>query len=65
MGVTVEKSPSVKLYDRWFDERTYFGSDKPLLKISDVLNLVYSMLRKHTYKKIDDETIEEYDDKVN
>eukprot|EP00957_Ditylum_brightwellii_P071941 5467693-Ditylum_brightwellii.AAC.1 len=63
MGVTVKKSPPVKLYDRWFDECTYFELDEPPIKISDVLDLIYRTLSKHTYKKIDDETIEEYDDK--
>eukprot|EP00957_Ditylum_brightwellii_P181192 13801789-Ditylum_brightwellii.AAC.1 len=63
MGVT-KNLPPVKLFDGWFDERTYFESDKPPIKVSDVLDLIYSMLSKHTYKKINDETIEEYDDEV-
>eukprot|EP00957_Ditylum_brightwellii_P199174 15182769-Ditylum_brightwellii.AAC.1 len=63
MGVT-RKLPPVKLFDGWFDECTYFELDKPPIKISDVLDLIYNMLSKHTYKKIDDETIEEYNDEV-
>eukprot|EP00957_Ditylum_brightwellii_P209659 15362680-Ditylum_brightwellii.AAC.1 len=63
MGVT-KKSPLVKLFDGCFDERMYFELDKPPIKISNVLDLIYSMLSKHTYEKIDDETIDEYDDEV-
>eukprot|EP00957_Ditylum_brightwellii_P040344 3053100-Ditylum_brightwellii.AAC.1 len=62
MGVTRKSSP-VKLFDGWFDERTYFKLDKPPIKVSDVLDLIYSMLSKHAYEKINNETIEEYDDK--
>eukprot|EP00957_Ditylum_brightwellii_P066994 5085562-Ditylum_brightwellii.AAC.1 len=64
MGVTAKKSPPVKLYDGWFDDCTYFELDKPPIKISNILNLIYSTLSKHKYKKIDNETIEEYDDEV-
>eukprot|EP00957_Ditylum_brightwellii_P088046 6706864-Ditylum_brightwellii.AAC.1 len=63
MGVT-KKLPPVKLFDRWFDEHTYFKSDKPSINVSDVLDLIYSRLSEHAYKKINNETIEEYDDKV-
>eukprot|EP00957_Ditylum_brightwellii_P199142 15180147-Ditylum_brightwellii.AAC.1 len=61
MGVT-KKLPPVKLFGGWFDERMYFESDKPSINVSDVLDLIYSMLSKHTYEKINDETVEEYDD---
>eukprot|EP00957_Ditylum_brightwellii_P141511 10780119-Ditylum_brightwellii.AAC.1 len=61
MGVT-KKLPPVKLFDGWFDERMYFKSDKPPINVSDILDLIYSMLSEHTYKKINNETIEEYDD---
>jgi hypothetical protein len=63
MGVT-KKSPPVKLFDGWFDERTYFESDKPSINVSDVLDLIYSTLSEHTYEKMNDETVEEYDDEV-
>eukprot|EP00957_Ditylum_brightwellii_P075196 5714603-Ditylum_brightwellii.AAC.1 len=63
MGVT-RKLPPVKLFDRWFDEHTYFESDKTPINVSDVLDLIYSMLSEHTYKKINDETVEKSDDKV-
>eukprot|EP00957_Ditylum_brightwellii_P017932 1351097-Ditylum_brightwellii.AAC.1 len=62
MGVT-KKLPSVKLFDGWFDERMYFESDKPPIKVSHILDLIYSTLSKHTYEKISNETVEEYDDK--
>eukprot|EP00957_Ditylum_brightwellii_P040660 3077361-Ditylum_brightwellii.AAC.1 len=62
MGVT-KKSPPFKLFDGWFDERMYFKLDKPSINVSDFLALIYSTLSEHTYKKINDETIEEYDDK--
>eukprot|EP00957_Ditylum_brightwellii_P074835 5687160-Ditylum_brightwellii.AAC.1 len=61
MGVT-KKLPHVKLFDGRFDDSTYFESDKPPIKVSDVLDLIYSALSKHMYEKINDETIEEYDD---
>eukprot|EP00957_Ditylum_brightwellii_P119982 9156588-Ditylum_brightwellii.AAC.1 len=64
MGVTVKKSPAVKLFDGWFDEHTYFKSKNALIKVSDVLDLIYSMLSECTNKKVDDETVGEYDDKV-
>eukprot|EP00957_Ditylum_brightwellii_P178989 13634279-Ditylum_brightwellii.AAC.1 len=64
MGVTVRKLPPVKLFDGWLDEHTYFESDKPSIKISNILNLIYSTLSKYTYKKINDKTIKEYDDEV-
>eukprot|EP00957_Ditylum_brightwellii_P177798 13543352-Ditylum_brightwellii.AAC.1 len=63
MGVTKE-SPPVKLFDGWFDERTYFESDKPPIKVSDILDFIYSTLSEHAYEKINNETIEEYDDEV-
>eukprot|EP00957_Ditylum_brightwellii_P106852 8151760-Ditylum_brightwellii.AAC.1 len=63
MDVT-KKLPPVKLFDGWFDESTYFELEKPPIKVSDVLDLIYSTLSEHTYKKINDETTEEYDDKV-
>eukprot|EP00957_Ditylum_brightwellii_P132748 10122625-Ditylum_brightwellii.AAC.1 len=62
--VVTKKSPPVKLFDRWFDECTYFKLDKPHINVADVLDLIYSTLSEHTYEKINDETIEEYDDKV-
>eukprot|EP00957_Ditylum_brightwellii_P094756 7215903-Ditylum_brightwellii.AAC.1 len=61
MGVT-KKSPPVKLFDGWFYECTYFKLDKPSINVSNVLDLIYSMLSKHTYEKMNDETVEEYDD---
>eukprot|EP00957_Ditylum_brightwellii_P001355 106301-Ditylum_brightwellii.AAC.1 len=64
MGVTVRKSPFVKLFDGWFDERTYFELDNSPIKVSNVLDLIYSTLSECTYKKVDNETIEEYDDEV-
>eukprot|EP00957_Ditylum_brightwellii_P006177 467148-Ditylum_brightwellii.AAC.1 len=63
MGVT-RKLPPVKLFDGWFDERTYFELDKPPIKVSDVLDLIYSTLSEHTHKTITNETIEEYDDEA-
>eukprot|EP00957_Ditylum_brightwellii_P159088 12107950-Ditylum_brightwellii.AAC.1 len=63
MDVT-RKSPPVKLFDGWFDERMYFESGKPPINVSDVFDLIYSMLSEHTYKKINNETVEEYDDEV-
>eukprot|EP00957_Ditylum_brightwellii_P007187 545600-Ditylum_brightwellii.AAC.1 len=63
MGVTVRKVPLVKLFDGWLDERTYFESGKPPIKVLGIFKLIYSMLSKHTYNKIDNETIEEYNDK--
>eukprot|EP00957_Ditylum_brightwellii_P183585 13983858-Ditylum_brightwellii.AAC.1 len=62
MGVT-KKIPPVKLFNGWFVERTYFKSDKPSINVSNVLDLIYSALSKHTYEKMNDETVEEYDDK--
>eukprot|EP00957_Ditylum_brightwellii_P138080 10526770-Ditylum_brightwellii.AAC.1 len=64
MGVTVKKLPTVKLFDGCFDERTYFESDKAPIKVPNVLDLIYSMLSERTYKKLNNEIIEEYDDKV-
>eukprot|EP00957_Ditylum_brightwellii_P017989 1355807-Ditylum_brightwellii.AAC.1 len=61
MGVT-KKSPPIKLFDGWFDERMYFKSDKPSINVSGVLDLIYSTLSENTYVKMNDETIEEYDD---
>eukprot|EP00957_Ditylum_brightwellii_P003905 297677-Ditylum_brightwellii.AAC.1 len=62
MGVTKKLLP-VKLFDGWFVEQTYFKSDKPSINVSDVLDLIYSTLSEHTYEKINNETLEEYDDK--
>eukprot|EP00957_Ditylum_brightwellii_P087257 6641769-Ditylum_brightwellii.AAC.1 len=61
MGVT-KKLPPVKLFDGWFDESTYFKSDKPSINVSNVLDLIHSTLSKHAYEKINDDTVEEYDD---
>eukprot|EP00957_Ditylum_brightwellii_P145611 11086835-Ditylum_brightwellii.AAC.1 len=61
MSVT-KKLPPVKLFDGWFDECTYFELDKPSINVSNVLDLIYSTLNQHTYEKINNETVEEYDD---
>eukprot|EP00957_Ditylum_brightwellii_P107691 8216112-Ditylum_brightwellii.AAC.1 len=61
MGVT-KILPPVKLFDGWFDKRMYFQSDKPPINVSNVLGLIYSTLSEHTYEKINNETVEEYDD---
>eukprot|EP00957_Ditylum_brightwellii_P085277 6485982-Ditylum_brightwellii.AAC.1 len=61
MGVTRNLLPA-KLFDGWFDERTYFKLDKPPINVSNVLDLIYSTLSEHIYEKINDDTIEEYDD---
>eukprot|EP00957_Ditylum_brightwellii_P176997 13483199-Ditylum_brightwellii.AAC.1 len=63
MGVTVKKLPAVKLFDGWFDECMYFKSDTAPIKVSDVLNIIYSTLSERTYKKVSNEKGEEYDDK--
>eukprot|EP00957_Ditylum_brightwellii_P034353 2606545-Ditylum_brightwellii.AAC.1 len=64
MGVTVKKLPTVMLFDGWFDESTYFKLKNASIKVSDVLDLIYSMFSECTYQKVDDETVEEYDDEV-
>eukprot|EP00957_Ditylum_brightwellii_P107158 8175307-Ditylum_brightwellii.AAC.1 len=65
MGVTVKNLPAVKLFDGWFDERTYFKLDKAPMTVFDALDLIYSMISECTYKKVSDEKVEENDDKVN
>ena len=58
MGVTARKLPAVKLFDGWFDEWMYFKSKNAPIKVSNVLDLIYSTLSERTYKKFDNETIE-------
>eukprot|EP00957_Ditylum_brightwellii_P210689 15365262-Ditylum_brightwellii.AAC.1 len=62
MGVTVKKLPVVGIFYGWFDECMYFKSDKPPIKISDILDLIYSMLSQRTYTKANKEKAEEFDD---
>eukprot|EP00957_Ditylum_brightwellii_P179565 13678668-Ditylum_brightwellii.AAC.1 len=64
MGITVKKLPAAKLFDGWFDERMYFRSDKAPIKVSDILDLIYSMLSECSYKRVSNKKVEEYDDKV-
>eukprot|EP00957_Ditylum_brightwellii_P172411 13125508-Ditylum_brightwellii.AAC.1 len=64
MGVTVKKLPSVKLVEGWFDEQMYFKSNKAPIKISNFLNLIHSTLSECMRKKVNNEIIEEFDDKV-
>eukprot|EP00957_Ditylum_brightwellii_P209165 15360618-Ditylum_brightwellii.AAC.1 len=64
MGVTVRKSPVVLLFGGWFDEHTYFKLDKASSKVSYILDLIYSTLSECKHEKADNESVEEFDDKV-
>eukprot|EP00957_Ditylum_brightwellii_P188256 14331086-Ditylum_brightwellii.AAC.1 len=64
MRVTVKKLPALKLFDGWFDKCVFFKLDTAPIKISDVLNIIYSMLSEHTYKKVSYEKVEEFDNEV-
>eukprot|EP00957_Ditylum_brightwellii_P154497 11757731-Ditylum_brightwellii.AAC.1 len=64
MGIIVKKLPAVKLFNELFDECMYFKLDTALIKISDVLNLIYSMLSECTYKKVNDDKVEKFADEV-
>eukprot|EP00957_Ditylum_brightwellii_P106912 8156831-Ditylum_brightwellii.AAC.1 len=55
MGVTVRKSPAVKLFDGWFDERTYFKlKNAPIKAVEDYDDKVKRLIEYSTnakYKK--------------